>query len=69
MWKMMDLMVAFRDEDDGAALAEYAVTFLVIVAVGTVGLALLGTNLSDAFTNIAGWIAAEITAPFAAAGP
>ncbi len=37
MWKMMDLMVAFRDEDDGAALAEYAVTFLVIVAVGTVG--------------------------------
>jgi len=64
MRKMTNLLVAYRDEEDGAALAEYAVTFLVIVAVGTLGLATLGDNLSDAFDGIATWIKAEITDKF-----
>ena len=65
MLKKMDVLVAYRDEDDGAALAEYAVTFLVIVAVGVVGFATLGTNLSDAFSELATWIQTSITTPLA----
>jgi len=38
MWKLKNLLIAYRDEEDGAALAADAMTFLVIVAVGAVGL-------------------------------
>ncbi len=65
MLKMTDVLVAYRDEDDGAALAEYSVTFLVIVVAGVVGLAAMGTNLSDAFSGIAIWIQTNITTPLA----
>ncbi len=65
MLKKMDVLVAYRDEDDGAVLAEYAVTFLVIVAAGVVGLGAMGTNLSDAFSGLATWIQTNITTPLA----
>jgi Flp pilus assembly pilin Flp len=64
MTKLTNLLNAYREKEDGAALAEYAVTFLVIVAVGTVGLATLGNNLSAAFGSIATWVQTNITTPF-----
>jgi Flp pilus assembly pilin Flp len=57
------LFCAFVKQEDGASLAEYAVTFLVIIAVGTVGLATLGTNLSNAFNAFATWVQTNITTP------
>ena len=58
-----DKLAAFHNSDEGASLAEYAVTFLVIVAVGTVGLAAMGTGISNAFDALATWVQANITDP------
>lgn len=64
MLRLKNALVRFGKDESGAALAEYAVTFLVIATVATVGLLTLGTNLSDAFAAIAGWVATNITALF-----
>ncbi len=64
MSQLMNTVSRFVRNDDGAALAEYAVTFLVIATVATVGLLLLGQNLSAAFNAIAVWVANNITALF-----
>ena len=64
MSRLKNSVVRLVQNEDGAALAEYAVTFLVIATVATVGLLTLGTNLSDAFAAIAGWVATNITALF-----
>jgi len=58
---MTNVLVAYRNKEDGAALSEYAVTFMVIVAVGTVGLTTVGTNLSNLFGAVANWVQTNIT--------
>ena len=64
MLRLKNALARFGKDECGAALAEYAVTFLVIATVATVGLLTLGTNLSDAFAAIATWVATNITALF-----
>lgn len=58
----------FARDEEGAALAEYAVTFLVIAIAGTAGLVLMGEALRDAFLAIGAWITANITGAFPGGG-
>jgi Flp pilus assembly pilin Flp len=55
----------FARDEKGAALAEYAVIFIVVALAGTVGLVAVGNNLGTAFNNIAGWITRNIGTQFA----
>jgi Flp pilus assembly pilin Flp len=64
MTRMQTLMTRFAEDESGAALAEYAVTFLVIAAVSTALLTGLGEKLSLAFEGIGNWVADNITAKF-----
>jgi Flp pilus assembly pilin Flp len=64
MTRLQTLMTRFAEDEGGAALAEYAVTFLVIAAVSTALLTGLGQNISGAFDAIGQWIADNITAKF-----
>jgi Flp pilus assembly pilin Flp len=59
-------LARFARDDKGAALAEYAVIFIVIALAGTVGLVAVGTNLGQAFTNIGTWITTNIVNRFPA---
>ena len=62
--RISSLIANLRKDDDGAALAEYAVIFLVVAIVGVGGLTLVATNIDGAFNAIATWIGANITAAF-----
>jgi Flp pilus assembly pilin Flp len=59
-------LARFARDDKGAALAEYAVIFIVIALAGTVGLVAVGTNLGTAFNNIGTWITTNIVNRFPA---
>jgi Flp pilus assembly pilin Flp len=60
-------LTRFARDEKGAALAEYAVIFIVVAIAGTVGLLAVGNNLNTAFNNIGTWIATNITNRFGAA--
>ncbi|MEZ5826064.1 MAG: hypothetical protein R3C97_15425 [Geminicoccaceae bacterium] len=60
-----DRLARLREEEDGAALAEYAVIFVVVAVAGAGGLSLLGAELDTAFNDITTWIATNITSKFA----
>jgi Flp pilus assembly pilin Flp len=59
-------MARLARDESGAALAEYAATFLVIATAAVGGFTLLGTNVGGAFNSIASWIATNITGGFGA---
>ncbi len=62
-------LARFARDEKGAALAEYAVIFIVVAIAGTVGLLAVGNNLNTAFNNIGTWIATNISGQFGGGAP
>ena len=61
-------LARFARDEKGAALAEYAVIFVVVALVGVGGLTLVGTEIDAAFNGLATWIQTNITAQFGGGG-
>ena len=57
-------LARFARDEKGAALAEYAVIFIVVATAGAIGLVAVGDALDAAFAAVAGWVDGEITAAF-----
>ncbi len=48
-------------DEKGQGMVEYGIMIAVVALVVLLGLALLGTNLNTAFSNLAAWVSANIT--------
>ena len=46
--KLLNLMIRFRHDDEGVTLVEYGVAVALAVAVGTLALTALGTDITQA---------------------
>ena len=46
--KLLSLMIRLRHDDEGVTLVEYGVAVALAVAVGTLALTALGTDITDA---------------------
>jgi pilus assembly protein Flp/PilA len=53
---MFDLIRIFRDREEGQALVEYALILALVAVVSVGALTLLGTNVSNMLSSIAGSI-------------
>ena len=50
--KLLNVWVKFRHNDEGVTLVEYGVAVAVAVGVGTVAMAALSKNISDAMIAV-----------------
>jgi pilus assembly protein Flp/PilA len=51
MRKFLNTVKSFRKDEDGAALAEYAVLLAIVLALGVTALTTFSTSISGVFTK------------------
>ncbi len=63
MKKAIEIIGAFRREEDGVALTEYLVLLALLIGGVIAAVGIAGTNLAGAWTSWGGWWTANVSAP------
>ncbi|MEM7693722.1 MAG: Flp family type IVb pilin [Pseudomonadota bacterium] len=60
---MKNLLIKFRDDEDGAALTEYLILLGLVAGGVAAAVTTFGTAVSGAFSGWGGWVTGNAAAP------